>query len=122
MGFSVAAALCALVLEGRGGHAAIYRLVGFPRSAAWIAYWSGPSGEAQGRCFAGDAAAPVVAVGKLLAMAGAVAPRGIRRNVSVHAAAGADRVGLLCLAGAYWRANPGGDRGRADVVILHRRV
>src|SRR5580698_4683683 len=122
MGLPVAAALCTLVLEGRCGHAAIYRRVGFPRSASWIADWSGPSGAAQGRCFAGDAAAPVVAVWEFLAMAGAVAARGVHRDVSVHAAAGADRVGLLCLAGASWRANPRGGRGRADIVILHRRV
>src|SRR5580658_2183756 len=122
MGLPVSVALRTAVLEGHGDHAGLYGGIDISWPDSGFGGWNGPIGSAEPREFAVAAVVALANLCEFLVVPGAMAAGRICRGVSLHAAAGANRLGLLRAAGAARRANSGHGRRGADIVVLYRRV
>src|SRR6185312_10879551 len=105
MGLRLPAALSAAVLERRAGHAGLHGRNDFPRPGAGTGDRAWADGANQPGRSVDCAAESLVDFREVLAVPAAMDIDRVRRGVSLHAITGADRLGLLCVAGTSGRAN-----------------
>src|ERR1700692_3620767 len=107
MGLPVSAALRAVVLERRAGHAGLHSRNDSARPAAGTGDRAGANGADQpGGSLVGTAAI-LADFTEILGVPAAMAPDRVRRGVSLHTVAGTNRLGVLRAAGCAQRANSG---------------